>query len=172
MGKKTSTYARKRAMRQRVSDPPIHGLDLVTGRCQQYEVNTVFNPDAHLLPVRLALQSLMDRTVPADDVRTHDTIAYAIGEAEVRYLEIGGRDNNPAMPIIIKAGHALNRARERWKRLGVWGLDGPAIQELKDGIELYEQVLLVSTPQQMHDAAMKRWRWCQMQMSGELKKAA
>lgn len=114
--RKTSTSARKRAMRQLLAAPGIHGLDMVTGRCQQYEINTVFNPDAHLLPVRLALQSLIDRAVPTDDVRTHDTLAHAIGEAEVRYLEIGGRDN-PAMPILIKAGQALLRARERWGAL-------------------------------------------------------
>jgi len=167
--RKTSTYARKRAMRQANVSP---GFDKVIGRCQQYDGNSIFNPDEHLLPVRLALQCLIDRSVPTDDIRNHDTLAHAIGEAEVRYLEIGGRDNNPAMPVLIKAGKALNRARDRWERLGVWGLDGPAIQELKDGIDLYEQVLLMSTPQQMHDASMKRWRWCQMQMSGELKRAA
>lgn len=166
--RKTSTYARKRAMRHANVSP---GFDKVIGRCQQYAGNTIFNPDAHLLPVRLALQCLIDRSVPTDDVHNHDTLAHAIGEAEVRYLEIGGRDN-PAMPILIKAGQALLRARERWERLGVWGLDGPAIQELKDGVDLYEQVLLMSTPQQMHDAAMIRWRWIEMQMAGELKQAA
>lgn len=168
--RKTSTYARKRAMRT-VNDYQIHGLDRVIGRCQQYDGNSVFSPDEHLLPVRLALQCLIDRSVPGSDIRNHDTLAHAIGEAEVRYLEIGGRDN-PAMPILIKAGKALNRARDRWERLGVWGLDGPAIQELKDGVDLYEQVLLMSTPQQMHDAAMIRRRWIEMQMAGELKRSA
>lgn len=64
---------------------------------------------------------------------------------------------------IDKAADALGRTLERWHRTGQWGLDGPAIQELKDGVSLYEEVLLASSPNQMHDAAMTSLRWIQIQ---------
>ena len=55
------------------------------------------------------------------------------------------------------------RTLERWERTGQWGLDGPAIQALNDGVSLYEDVLLASSPNQMHDAAMTSLRWIQIQ---------
>lgn len=157
--KKTSKYARKRAHQVFVST----SVDDYMARRRAYDGNTLYDPTTHLLRVHTAFSGLLNRTAPSDDTRCHDDIAHAIGEAEVRYIEIAGRDNNPALAILVKAGKALYRARQRWERTGQWGLDGPAIQELKDAIAAYEQVLLMSSPQQMHDAAMTRWRWIELQ---------
>jgi len=165
MSRKTTTYARKRANRNPAHEKArgITALYGATARCQTYGENSFYKPETLLLKVRMALQGLIDRTVPSDDTYSHDELAHAIGEAEIRYIEIAGQDNNPALPILYKAGNALLRTRERWNRTGQWGLDGPAMQELKDGVDLYEQVLLASTPQQMHDAAMTRWKWLEEQ---------
>jgi hypothetical protein len=120
--------------------------------------------------VRLALDGFINRTVPPDDRESYNALAFAFNEAKARYLDIGG-EGNPAIALIDKASDALMRTLDRYRRIGEWGLDGPAIQELTDGVSLYEDVLLESSPNQMHEAAMTSLRWITMQ-DAETKQAA
>lgn len=60
----------------------------------------------------------------------------------------------------------LRRARDRWQRTGKWGLDGPAMQEIRDAISVYEEVLLASSPMQMHEADGTRVKWIRLQKKG------
>lgn len=175
MGKKTSTYARKRAHSQpgtvtyRIGDfviarakQRLHGVDNVVARCTPYKDNTYFDYKAILLPIHLALDGFIKRTVPPDDRDSYNALAFAFNEAKARYLDIGGK-GNPAIALLDKAADALERTLDRYRRIGEWGLDGPAIQELTDGVSLYEEVLLASSPNQMHDAAMTSLRWITIQ---------
>ena len=172
--RKTSTYARKRAhnptdtVTYRIGDfvvtrakKMLHGVDNVVARCTPYKDNEFFDYKPILLPVHLALQGFMDRSIKADDYQPYNALAFALNEGKARYLDIGGKGNQ-AMPLLDKAADALSRTLDRWHRTGQWGLDGPAIQELKDGVSLYEEVLLASSPNQMHDAAMTSLRWIQI----------
>lgn len=183
MGKKTSTYARKRAhnhpgtVTYKIGDfviarakQRLHGVDNVVARCTPYKDNTYFDYKAILLPIHLALEGFIRRTVPHDDRESYNALAFALNEAKARYLEIGGK-GNPAIALIDKAADALMRTLDRYRRIGQWGLDGPAIQELTDGVSLYEEVLLASSPNQMHEAAMTSLRWITMQ-DAEDKQAA
>lgn len=52
----------------------------------------------------------------------------------------------------IQARDALVRMRDRYMRTGRWGFDGPGIGEVLAGVELHEELLDNSTPQQMLQA--------------------
>lgn len=173
--RKTSPYARKRAHKDhgtityRIGDfvvarakKMLHGVDNVVARCTPYRDNEFFDYKPILLQVHLALEGFINRRIKHDDYQPYNALAFALNEGKARYLDIGGK-GNPAMALLDKAADALGRTLERWHRTGQWGLDGPAIQELKDGVSLYEEVLLASSPNQMHDAAMTSLRWIQIQ---------
>lgn len=51
-----------------------------------------------------------------------------------------------------RAQDALMRTLDRHQRCDQWGFDGQALQDLPPALDLYEQILELSTPQQMHDA--------------------
>lgn len=51
------------------------------------------------------------------------------------------------------ASDALRRTWERYLRLGRFGFDGPALEPIQDAIDLHDQLLELSTPKQMMDAA-------------------
>lgn len=168
MSRKSTPYARRLA-RERAAggQKSATGLAVTIARCTPYERNHVFSADKIMVDVRKALQGFIDRTLgDAEGKAAFDELANSINEAEIRWAEIGGFDHstNPALPVLSTAGDALLRARARWERIGQWGLDGRAIQQLKDGVDLFEQVLRASSPRQMHDAALKRVKWYQEQM--------
>ena len=121
-------------------------------QCTPYEENTRYRSDKLLLSLRMGLQGMIDMTLPADDYKAHDEISHAIGVAHIRAVQIGGREDNPMLPVLRDAAGALDRTRLRWQKTHKWGLDGPAIQQLKDAVNLYEDILLLSTPLQMQEA--------------------
>lgn len=173
--RKTSTYARKRAMRIKTAEDlymekakQLCSQDAVVAYSTPFHRNPLFNPDANLLPVRMALQGFIDRSLPPDDRTAFETLACMLGESKVRYSEIGG-EGNPAIALLTKGDDALARAHDRWERTGQWGLDGPAIQELKDAVSLFEEVLLASSPNQMIAAERTHKRWLGLLQKGKLK---
>ena len=121
----------------------------VIARCTPYRTNTVYKAAPLLVKVRLALQRFMDGCAQVED---YDLLATTIGETEVRYAQIARSTQNPVRESMEAAGQAMLRARDRWERLGQLGLDGVGITALKEAVVLYEEVLLASSPQQMHNA--------------------
>ena len=88
----------------------------------------------------------------AVDNGPYDLVVHAVNISYVRALQIGGVHNNPMLPVLSAAEHALGRCLDRFHRTGQWGLDGPAISELTEALELYEQIVTMSSPQQMEHA--------------------
>jgi hypothetical protein len=97
------------------------------------------------LPVREALDGFLKGHAGQSDF---DTLAAAANVCLVR--------SEAVSPLCVEASQrgqdALMRAKRRFDSLGRWGLDGPGIQEVGDLVDLYEQFLALSTPQQMRDA--------------------
>lgn len=145
----------------------VCGTDFMMARSMPFRGNPIFNPDETLLKVRVALQGLLDRTMASDDPNGFDVLVCAIGEAKIRYMDIAGPDCEP-MLLLDKSDEALIRAYERWKRTSEWGLDGPGIQALKDGISLFEEVFLASSPNQMTEAENTYRKWVKMQRQGKI----
>lgn len=94
------------------------------------------------LPIRLSFEAL--KTGKGQEHDFHD-LAAAINTALVRAEQIDELCAHTA----IAARDALMRCWHRFERTGVWGFDGPALYEVEAGIDLHEQLLRLSTPQQM-----------------------
>lgn len=170
--KKTSLYARKRARRiKTVADLSmerarmLRSVDGVMARCKPFRDNPVFKAADFLLHVEMAFQGLLDGSIPTDDVSTVDVLAQAIDVSKIRLFEISS-ESNPGIQILELATGAIQRSRDRWQRTGKWGLDGPAMQEIRDAISVYEEVLLASSPMQMHEADGTRVKWIRLQKKG------
>lgn len=175
MSKKLSPYARKK-IREMNTDAKLTskvmdqmcGLSRVVARSQPFAGNPIYKPERMLVPVRMALQKLLDRTMSNDDMYSFDTLICAVGHAKIRYLEIAG-EQSAAMDILHKADDALVRVHIRWQTTCVFGLDGPGRQEITDAIDLYEQVFLASSPNQMLAAEKTYLRWIKLQKRGKLR---
>lgn len=94
----------------------------------------------------------------AQDGHDFDILCHALGVAWLRAVEIAGEDafTNTMLPIIQAANAAMERARSRFHKLGRWGFDGPALDEVDAGVELYETILQASSPLQMTAASTQR----------------
>lgn len=97
------------------------------------------------LPVRVAYERM--RTGAGTEGDFH-SLAAAINVAMIRAEAI-----DPMAEITaIDARDALQRCLQRYATIGKWGFDGPALQDMPAAIDLYEQLIQLSTPLQMADA--------------------
>jgi len=104
-----------------------------------------------MLPVRMAFELLRNGEATADDAYT---LANAINDTAIRAWGLEDEDAaNAAGPIANAAIHAMRRCGERYKRIGRLGLDGPGLADVAQGVDLYEQLVRLSTPAQMKAAA-------------------
>lgn len=167
MGKKISKFIRKRITQGRVEGgfvvfKPNAWLarikfsrdycdESICGETPSREI-----ADAAVAHAQLALQKLINRAVAQDDVQPHDLLAHCIGVTQIRVLAMGGVGANDAMSRLNQSAQALMRTRDRWEQIGQWGLDGLAITDLRDALDIYEVILRGSSPQQMEDAQVLR----------------
>lgn len=162
--RKTSTYARK----QRLSGATYNGAEWLNQiqRCRTYSDEPIIGSwvdgtqsaatNAMLL-VRQAFDAIK-HGIATQDGRDFDILCHALGVAWLRAIEIAGDDDfdNSMLPIIRIANAAMERARSRFHKLGRWGFDGPALDEVDAGVELYETILQASSPAQMSAVAKQR----------------
>jgi len=171
MTRKLSTYARK--MRRTATGGTFNGAEEWINtfqRCRGYPDEPIpgaFNADGGqtitaargaALRVRAAFDNIKTSQVPGDDTEPHDMLAHALGVAWLRAIDIAGTDasTNPMLPIIQAGTDAVLRMAERKRRLNVWGLDGPGITQVAEALDVYEEILMNSSPAQMAAAADKR----------------
>jgi hypothetical protein len=109
-----------------------------------------------LLFVRAAADDMLHHRVKPEDSTTFDLLSHAVDVAHIRFIEIQPSEDNPAHPPLLEAKAALHSVAERRRRTGRWGLAGPEREVLAAAIDLYETVLLASSPEQMHKAALFR----------------
>lgn len=101
-----------------------------------------------LIPIRESFEAL--RTGQATDRDVSDIIA-AINVVSVLAMKI----HPDAIAAAHAAVYALGRAIERHQRAQTWGLDGPGLTEVEQGIAMHEQLCTLCTPRQMRDAALR-----------------
>lgn len=100
----------------------------------------------------MAYQRIKDGLITANQTDPYDMLAHVVGVAKIRAIEIAGEDKNPILPTLYAPEDALRRLRERWKRLKTWGFDGPGLSDVAHALDIYEEILTRSSPQQMADA--------------------
>ena len=160
--RKTSAYARK--MRRQSDRAQFNGAEWINTlqRCRGYTDEPIpgaWNPDGGqtvtaangaALRVRSAFDVIKSSSVAPDDTEPHDLLARAI--------EIAGHDpgKNPMLPILKLGTEAIQRLGECRRRTGAWGFDGPSIQKVTDALDVYEEILMNSSPLQMANASRKR----------------
>lgn len=107
-----------------------------------------FTPDELVkleLPIRISYESMKSGKGTLSD---YEDLALAVNVALVRAESISPL----AEAMVLKACYALLRVSDRFKRIGHWGFDGQAIDEVLCAVEFHEELLRNSTPQQMIDA--------------------
>lgn len=103
------------------------------------------------LPPRISFEALRTGTGERQDFETLAVLA--------NVCVIRGEDINPlCVEVAQRAQAALMRCAARHEKTGRWGFDGPALQELEVVIDLYEQMLELSTPEQMRLAMVESVR--------------
>lgn len=160
--RKTSTYARK----QRMLGNTYNGAEAfnVIQRCRAYTDEPVIGMKVEgnqtaatkaMLMGRESYEAIQKGTAASVDF---DVLCHVLGVSWLRAIEIAGDDafDNAMLPIIKTANNAMERVRARFNRIGRWGFDGPAIDEVLAGLELYETILQASSPAQMTACADKR----------------
>lgn len=126
-----------------------------------------------MLKTRMHLDMLVRGLVPAGDEETHEYLCLVIGIAQIRVVDIGlanrasgGIDTaNELLVQLNAAAQGLMRARQRHGKTGRWGLDGPAIEALRGGLDIFEEVLRASSAMQMEHAQGARLRMLQIQQA-------
>lgn len=160
--RKTSAYARKRAHLGPIVT--FNGAEWMN-TINRVRSNSEAPPHAFLgnaeaamrseVVVRKALQSLLDCTLPDDPEHEHDVLAHALGVSLIRALQIKPLDN-PMLPILKSGTAALKRAINRYSNARKWGIDGEGRIALMEAIDLYAQILHMSSPAQMDKATQER----------------
>lgn len=125
-----------------------------------------------MLKARLHLDMLVRGTVPTGDEETHDYLCHVVGIEQIRVVDIGVANRasggiqsaNELLDTLNAAAQGLLRARERHDRTGRWGLDGPAIEPLRESMDIYETVLGASSVMQMEQAQTVRLASLKAQM--------
>ena len=97
--------------------------------------------DRIMASVRMSLYKLANGLATGDDGLTHYwNLCDHIGTSQVHTLQIHG-DKTDALATLNAAAIALRRVFDRHKRLNAWGLDGPGLIALTDGVKLAETIL-------------------------------
>lgn len=163
--RKTSAYARKQRRLGGVYNG-VEGFNVIQ-RCRQYTseplpgmqsvAGTQTAADKSMILVREAYLAMKGNAC-IDPAHDFDVLAHAIGVSWIRAVQIAGEDEftNTMLPILKAANDALGRSKERFQRIGRMGFDGPAIDQVEAGIEVYEAIVSASSPAQMSAAAMER----------------
>lgn len=160
--RKTSAYARKRAhLGPMVTFNGAEWMNTIN----RVRSNSEAPPHAFLgnaeaamrseVVVRKALQTLLDCTLPDDPEHEHEVLAHALGVSLIRALQIQPLDN-PMLPILKSGTAALKRAINRYSNARKWGIDGEGRIALMEAIDLYAQILHMSSPAQMDKATQER----------------
>jgi hypothetical protein len=125
-----------------------------------------------MLKARMHLDMLVRGAVPSGDEETHDYLCHVIGISQIRVCDIGVANRthggiqsaNELMATLNAAAQGLARARQRYEKMGCWGLDDPAIEPLREALDIYETVLGASSAMQMEQAQTARLAKLQAQM--------
>jgi hypothetical protein len=119
------------------------------------------------------LDMLVRGLVPAGDEETHDYLCHVVGISQIRIMDVGIASRatggiataNELLLTLNAAAQGLLRARERHGKTGAWGLDDPAIEALRESLDIYEEVLRASSAMQMESAQGARLRALQRQQA-------
>lgn len=166
MTRKLSTYARK--VRRSEAAQVFNGSTWLNTiqRCKPYDrpipewtglANTSGSAlDARLI-VRGALDDMLQHRAQPEDSSSFDLLAHAIDVSHIRAIQIKPDSSNPLHAPLLAAKATMAAVRQRRDRVGRWGLAGPEREVLTAAIDIYDQIIALSSPEQMSKAALLRY---------------
>lgn len=165
--RKTTTYARK----QRQSGGTFNGaayLNTIQAARPYTETAapalglfaTHYAALKALVIVKTALVALTTGATPAGNEEHFDLMAHAVGVSIMRAGVIGGHDpqTNALLPPLIEGNVALRQVLNRRRRWGKWELLEREADTISYAVEVYETILMASSPAQMAEAVDMRMR--------------
>ena len=157
--RKTSLYMRKRKA-QITNDGCLvkkHPM-AVLRECRQF--NNELGTDANARDALGMVFAAFDRMCSGVSTQTDDFdyLSHAVGVAEVRAVEIAGREGNPMIEVIDLANSALNKCRARYLKWAKFELLAQEVRHIREALDLYESILIESSPRQMADATKTRMK--------------
>lgn len=141
MTRKLSAHGRKLARQQATQADPM-AICRTMGKLQPFSVDEL---TALKSPPRVALESLRRGHGTEGDFHTLAAVAN-------NTLVCAESIHPDCVEVAKLAQDALMRILDRQIRLGKWGLDSQALQDLPPVLDLHEQLLELYTPLQMQQA--------------------
>lgn len=110
--------------------------------------------------VRTALQVMSTGATPAGNEEHFDLLAHALGVSCIRAGQIAGPEveGNPMLPPLVKGNHALRSTLNRRRHTGRWKMRIDEADALREAVDIYETILMASSPQQMAEAVELRMK--------------
>ena len=107
-----------------------------------------------LVVVKTALVALTTGATQPRNEEHFDLMAHALGVSCIRAGQIGGPevDSNPMLPPLVDGNNALRQVLNRRRTWGKWQVLPAEAETLRYAVDLYETILLASSPQQMATA--------------------
>lgn len=165
--RKTTAYAR----RMRRTGPTYNGAEYLNAiqRARGYtepaapELGLQATEDAAigaLVRVKTALVAMTTGATPRANEEHFDLLAHALGVSCFRAGQIGGEDvdSNPMLPPLVAGNNALRAVLRRRRHMGRWTVKPGEAETLASAVEIYETILMASSPAQMSQAVEMRLR--------------
>lgn len=107
-----------------------------------------------LVIVKTALVALTTGATPPGNEDHFDLMSHALGVSCIRAAQIGGPEpeSNAMLPPLIDGNNALRQVLNRRRTWGKWQVLPTEGNTLTYAVEIYETILLASSPQQMATA--------------------
>lgn len=161
--RKTSKYARKKALK---APAPKDLWALKIQGHKPYSEESLFGTLPSIVTARAAIQSIWDaysrvdnRVSPADTQTDFELLAHAVIVAQIRTYDIGGPNAQEVLTTLNTAVGALDRVKSTWNAEKEWRMSGQDAVLLRDALDIYEQIVLASTPMEMEEAQTTRLDW-------------
>lgn len=165
--RKTTAYARRirRTGGAYNGLEPLNAIMRTRGYTEQPmpEVGLLGTEDAAikaLVVVKTALVALTTGATPPGNEEHFDLLAHALGVSCIRAGQIGGPevDSNPMLPPLVEGNTTLRQVLARRRRWGKWQVLPAEAEVLSYAVEIYETILVNSSPQQMVQAVDLRMK--------------
>ena len=160
--RKTTKYARKRGPTLGLVPSPDHWA-YVIGRSRPFTDEPVIpgtdigSTQGTVFTVSLKARAAFDNLKNGvGDRGDWELLCEILGEAQIRAAEIEGIEGGELAATLAPAINAMRRVRDRYHKIGKFGLDGPALHEIPAALDVYDAILQASSPAQMAAAALKR----------------
>lgn len=159
--RKTSTYSRKRQTvgMQWNGAAWLNTLQRCTGYSTEslpgsWLPGTQDAADNAVKRVQDAFSSMRSDQTPPDNEEHFDLLAHALGVSCIRAGQIAGTvpQDNLMLPPLIAGNVALRAVFNRRRKWGKWELLAGDIEAIDYALEIYQTIVLASSPAQMSEA--------------------